>query len=1291
MIFEANANQIERLDQGQLVELLRRLIQAELNKNSIPLRSGTAPAQITIGDGGDDARVSWAGGPNDTDWLPSRFTIFQCKSGPTYPADLKSETWTKSSRGSETKILNEALQQLILHSGAYVVVTSKPVVGTKVDRRIEAIRNGINETSNDSSFLSSILIYDCNKLVEWTNTHPSVALWLNSLLNEIHLDGFQAFDDWGRAPEISEIEFQQDQDTRFVAKGMEIKTWENDDTSISEKKSFDEIREVISAFLLTRGKSVRVVGASGYGKTLFVRQLISCLTSIPQDVLSESQVIYCLHDDVKNQLQNITRTIADTGSRALLIVDDCPDSIHMKLNDIVQRDGSCCHLITIGVETKASGAPRNLIVELNAASDELIGHIAEATNKQVSDRNSLLIRQLSQGFPRMAVLATRALEGGDEELSSVETLISRIVWGEHEIDQSSFESLQLLSLFTIVGMENNAAHELEEIGRFCNKTARQMFNELQRFTGRGILCRQGDYGEVQPLPLAMRLSNQWLANNPAGTLDNLFRSLSEGMKLKMVGRLRWVSHSGTVSRFGRALLSEALPDEATLNSKFGSRLLDRFVHLVPDATMEHLNILLSGKSIDELAAFDTGRPYTIWALLKLAFRRHTFHAAARLLLKLGAAENESDSKNASGQFSNFYQLYLSGTEANPQEKLAVLDEGLADSDERVRKLCVDALNRMLQTGNFSRFSGWEHIGAREALKDWKPTTNEEIFNYYRGALLRLERIALNSNDPNHLTALSAIGSHLRSLLSMVSLLDEMQAMLSRLRAAYPEWNDAALAVNDWLYFNRNDAVGYRQRLRAYYDELLPKNPLELIYYYTSGSGSDIHDPDVSYDPEGDSDHRYGETKIHELVDAAPKESVYFLPLLNRLLEKPTNSAWIALVHIAKHVGDPECLMKHILRNMADDGNRDVMTSFARSIISGTAQTDKRMECLELALGTPVLSASSIELIASVRLDDSLMRRAIEYVRNDVVNPYQVSTLALNTTLQSVDENLIRQLVNTLLSKQTEGAWATVYFLDRVSHRADSRKEILRQSIKEAVTNQFLFGMQKYSGMDWYHWCSLAEYLLVDGNADECVKSELVDFIISVTHVDEFCVQLAFNNYAQKILRRIVFDSPLLAWEKYHAARACTEGQPIYRLSYLFGADFSEPSNPGILNDVPAEIYVTWMLQNKEERMSFILEWLQIFSISDNGRQWNPDFVSFIDGHVDRPERLNTLLSRLTNGFREGSYSNKLKAERDQLLQLKQASSNLNVHRWIDQAAMQIENLIPEQRRQEANIEASHRA
>lgn len=1294
MIFESNANQIERLDQNQLVDLLRRLIQAELNKNSIPLRSGTAPAQITIADGGDDARVSWSGGPNETDWLPSRFTIFQCKKGTTSPAGLKAETQTKSTQGTNAPKLNEALEEAISQSGAYVIVTPTPVVGTNVDRRIKAIREGISDTSNDPSLLSGIQIYDCNRLAAWTNTHPSVALWLNASLRDVHLGGFQTFEDWGRAPEISDIEFQKNDDTRFVAKGIEIQTWKNDDASISQEKSFNEICEVISTFLLTRGNAVRVIGPSGYGKTRFVHQLIESQAALPHDVLSESQIIYCLYEDVKDRLLNIAREISDTGSRALLIVDDCPDHIHTKLSEAAHRDSSRCHLITIGVSTKSQGMRRNLFVELNAASNELIGRIAEATNKQVSEKNALLIRELSQGFPRMAIVASQALEGGDEELSSVETLISRIVWGEHEIDQSAFESLQVLSLFTIVGMENNAAHELGEMAAFCGKTVRQMYSELQRFSERGVLFRQGDYGEVQPLPLAMRLLNQWLESNPASTLESLFRSLSEEMKLRMVGRLRWVSWSDKVSSFGHALLSEALPNETALNSEFGSKLLDRFVHLAPDATMEHLDRLLSGKSINELSAFDSGRRYTIWALEKLVFRRQTFDAAARLLLMLGAAENEDWSNNASGQFTGLYQLYLSGTVATPDQKLVVLDEGLAHADERVRKLCVDALNRMLETRHFSRSGGSEHIGAVEALEDWEPTTYGEIFDYYRAALSRLEKIALDTNDPNHQTALNTIGSHLRSLLSNVSLLDEIQAMIARLRQAYPGWHNAALGVNDWLYFDRNGAdEAYQQRLREYYDELLPTDVLEQIHYYSSGWATDIHDPDVSYDREGDNDHHYGENKIYELVDAAPKEAAYFFPLLDRFLEKPTNSGWIAVVRIARHVDDPENLLSHLLERITAGSEIAVLSNLVRNVISGSTQADrnKGLECLELALGVQSLSASSVEFLSSVGLDDALMHRVIEVVQNDRVEPHQVSVIAFHNVLQTIDEGLIELLVRTLLAKKAYGAWAAVDFLAQTLYRTDPKEGRLLQCLKASVVNRALFNKPCFSRMDWYHWCALVEKLFEGGHVDDAFSVQLVDFIISVTSVEEYNVQLSFDDYAQKILRKLIATSPSLVWEKYHEARATLEGRAWSRLPRLFEASMGDPSNPGVFNDISPEIYVPWMLENKVERMPFILGWIKLFVGAKNERQWNADFVSFVDAHVDRPEILDALRSRLFTGTWWGSFANKLEAERDILLQLQDLSRNPHVHRWISRTVSKIEQQVVEERRQDANREAYYKA
>ncbi len=1298
MIFEVTADQIERLDEGQMTGLLRRLIYAELNKNAVPLRSGATPAQINIPDGGDDARVSWIGGPNETDWLPGRFTVFQSKKGKTSPSRLRAETHTKSSQGSENPQLNEAIGEALSQSGAYVVVTATPVVGTNVDRRVEAIREGISDTGSDPSLLSSIQIYDCNKLSAWTNTHPSVALWLNALLRDVYLGGLQTFEDWGRAPEICEIKFQQSEDPRFVAKGQEIRTWKNEDASISQEKSFDEIREIISTFYLTRGNAARVIGPSGYGKTRLAHQLVASQISLPQDVLDESQIIYCLYEDVKGQLPNIALGIADTGSRALLVVDDCPDAVHTRLSEIVHRQGSHCLLMTIGVETKAHGRRRNLIIELNAASNELIGHIAEATNKKVSDKNAALIRELSQGFPGMAVLASRALEDGDEELSSVETLLSRIIWGEHEEDQSAFESLQLLSLFTIVGMENDTAHELEEMASFCGKTARDMYRELRRFTERGVLFRQGDYGEVRPIPLAMRLSNQWLESNPGGTLETLFRSLSEVMKLKMVGRLRWVSWSEKVTNFARTLLIEALPDLVSLDSEFGSKLLDRFVHLAPDAAMDHLDRLLSSKSIDELPAFDAGRLHIIWALEKLVFRRQTFDAAARLLLKLGAAKFQTEAlpkkedwaNNASGQFVGLFQLYLSGTEATPEEKLIVLDDGLADADERVRKLCIEALNRMLENGHFSRSAGSEHIGAGEALQDWRPETYREIFDYHRAALSRLEQIALDANDPNCERGLNSIGLHLRSLFSIVTLLDEIQAMTARLREAYPGWYKAAFGVNEWLYFDRNDAdEAYQRRLRKYYDGLLPTDPLEKIYFYSSGWA---HDPDACYDQDGNNDHAYGSNKINELVNASPRDAAYFFPLIDKYLAKQAKTGWIAINRVAQHVNDPECLLQHLLESTIADSEVAVVSGYVRNIISGAAQADrnKGLECLGLALSVQSLSAASIDFISAVGLDDELMRCAIELVQHDTVEPHQVSVLASSDILQTVTHGLIETLIITLLAKQEHGAWAAVDFL-AVLYRSDPKEGRLLQSLKQSVTNRALFEKPRYSPMDWYHWCELVEKLFDGGHIDDDFSVELVDFIISVTSVEKYNFQLGFDDYAQKILRRLISSSPRLVWAKYHEVRTAADRRAKYRLSSLFGGGVEHSSGPGILNDIPQEIYVPWMLENKEERMPFILDWIQLFTGAGNERNWKPEFVSFVDAHVDCPERLDGLCSRLTTGVWVGSYANKFEPGCNQLLQLRELSSNPHVRGWINRMVSWMEQKIMEARRQDANREASYRA
>jgi hypothetical protein len=98
MFFEADTKQIEQLNSLQLVELLRRLILAECRLVDIPLRAASVPLQITVADGGEDARVNWQGGLDSTNFFPARFCVFQSKA-----QNLTATSMTSPSSSSPTE------------------------------------------------------------------------------------------------------------------------------------------------------------------------------------------------------------------------------------------------------------------------------------------------------------------------------------------------------------------------------------------------------------------------------------------------------------------------------------------------------------------------------------------------------------------------------------------------------------------------------------------------------------------------------------------------------------------------------------------------------------------------------------------------------------------------------------------------------------------------------------------------------------------------------------------------------------------------------------------------------------------------------------------------------------------------------------------------------------------------------------------------------------------------------------------------------------------------------------
>lgn len=1294
-IFEVTPEQISRLEADQLVELLRRLVQSEMASNGIPLRSGAVPAQINIADGGEDGIVCWQGAPNETDFLPSRLNIFQAKKSDPGPAGMKKETWKKSSgKDGKTPELSDALKKALENSGAYIVVTSDPVVGNKRDRRLDAIKEGIKEAGHDPSVLAAIEIYDSNRLASWTSTHPSVALWLNTVLRDVHLHGFRTFDEWSEEPMIADVALQTTDEKRFWLRGADIRSWKKDDPDFEEYEAFATLNVRIAEFFGGFGRSVRVTGPSGFGKTRLANSIFAEGDAAAHESLDRRQVVYCEYEDVKDRVVNIAREIASTGSLCTLVIDDCPDQIHTRLCDIAGSSGSNLHLITLNVDTRTQGVKGNLVIELIPASTELIELIAKSVSKSISSADVSFVRELAQGFPRMAVLAAQAVDMGDQELSSVDALVHRIVWGDSKPDDEAYRSLQVLSLFTVFGAENEAAEELKNVSEFIGRTYESVFRDIVRFSERGVIRRMGDFAEVQPVPLAMRLAFEWLNSTPSGTLESLFRSLSPELQLRMAGRLRWLSWSDKVPDFADQLLSELVPDFDALNTELRSTMLDRFVHLAPNIAMAHLDSLLAGLSIDELQKLEAGRRHVVWALEKLVFPAETFEQASSLLLRLAAAENESWGNNATGQFVGLYKLQLSGTEADPERKLRVLDAGLSSEDERIRSVCMKALDSMLTTSHFSRSAGQERIGAGEALKDWRPKTYSEIFDYYRAALARLEEIALNQEDAFSGEALDSIGSNLRGLLQIGNLRDEVIDLIRRVSSQVPRWWRGVKALNESLYFDASEAKPEeKQPVLDAYHELVPDDPLEKILMFSSGWTGDFHDPEVPYARGGENDHYYAERTINEIVSTCPTEAGYFLPLLDHWLEKSHNSSGVAVGAIAKHVDNPVELITALLAQVSKGKDAQQCAGLARSTIHGanSKETPMGRVCLDEALQQEEFRAFSPSLIAAAGVDDSLMAQIIDWINQDVVAATQAMDLALGDVLAEVSPELIDRLVTVLLSKGTVGAWSAISFLAYHNFRTSELSSIDADMLKRAITHPQLFDKEQYDQMDSYHWKELAEKLIKYGHVDEEFAERLTTVIVNMVEIEEYSVQLRFDSDVQEILRQMIDVYPAVVWRSYHDKKAQASGLQVYRLGSLFRSDIGNPSEPGVLDSVPTQIMIPWLLEDRDSRIQEVLDWIRMFDGSERNATWSDEFIAFVDQHVKSPDELNPIRSRLVAGVWSGSWANKLELELDRVEQLGAFTSNTSVRIWATRLSDSLRRQIRDAQRDEANREAGYRA
>ena len=485
---------------------------------------------------------------------------------------------------------------------------------------------------------------------------------------------------------------------------------------------------------------IRLVGLSGLGKTRLVLEALL-------ENQDTSHKLYC--DVANNEERDVFKTIEslfDSYGKATIILDNCPYYFLEKV--YVMRCGKNATNPIIAINNDPNEKIDNLRYQEYrlAVSDEIVEDIIAKNADFFSPENKNKIIEFSGGVPFIAELLLEEWRK-TKEMGNISnrTLITKLL-GAEECSENRIIA-QSLSLFNSLGIEGDVRKEMVFVATNKNITSIEGENEIKErkfdtlihdYLGRRLLDRKGRFVFIRPLPIAWYLMCEWLTDCSKDRLHKVLEDIrtsdvSASLAPAFGTQFKDMSMSSKAIEMLDEILCVGSPfsDAEVINTEVGSRLFRSFVEVVPQSVANCLYSALSNRSIADLYRIVEARRNLVWTIEKLCFNPITFQKGAKLMLRLGCAETEEISNNATSQFMALFPIYLPSTAVSLKERLTFLHREI--NNEEQKELVLRAVDRALNTNSFIYFSGAE-IQGQSKLENYKPISRDEVEEYIRGCL-----------------------------------------------------------------------------------------------------------------------------------------------------------------------------------------------------------------------------------------------------------------------------------------------------------------------------------------------------------------------------------------------------------------------------------------------------------------------------------------------------------------------------------------------------------------------------
>lgn len=1226
-INQVTIEQINHLTDLPLSKVLHALLLAEAEKYKFTNYDRSVAFNITSGDGGNDGKMVWTGSPAQTNRLKKQSSLFQNKATELIPSKCFEEILLPEEDNKPRKLKVE-VEKIVDAHGSYILFTNKSITDSNKATRIAEFRRAMQVAGKTNHATLNIEVFDANTIKDWVNEHSSVVTLVQKL-NDIHRPlGFRTWDELN----------------------IDIKA---DETPYQNTTVIDSNIQLIQSSIDSE-KVIRIIGHSGLGKTRLILEAFR-----DKDATSKAlnqQFVYYDVGASANVGEIYNYVVSHRQNQfGIIVVDNCDVEAHNKLSEVIKPQGSL-KLITVGLEDSRSIEDGK--IKLNREDQrDLVRKIVEGKLSQSHNPSDIeYVTNLCEGYPWMAVKFCKAiLETGFTDFNTFlpDIFLKKLLFGTKPNNELEYEIIRACSVFSAFGFlddsfatvinqqyKDSLQNQMDFIRtKVCDSEINETkFRETcQKFLSEDIIEKRGTFYIVKPTVLAIHLAAEWLTVTATTKIKDIIEHLKENsLDQKFLERLTDLDQLdkakdiveelwGRTSFFGSA---------EVLNTSWGSLLFRYVVEVNPVATTNAITNAFGGASKEELLNATEGRRNLVWALEKLCFHNDTFYEAAKVLFQFAVSENETWANNATNQIAQLFQRFLAGTEANYEDRIAVLEWALEKNDPDYTRIAIKCISRaFIASGNHVRSGGAEKQGSGAPLVDFQPKTWDEIKTYWQTLTDMLVTIAVENNENSEL-AKNVIAGAIRTLVGDNFPYISINAVTEVLKVTEGVWIDALSEFKKALAYEKHIASETREIVKTLIDELTPKSVHDQFNLKVVQAEFDYG---FKKDKQGNYIDRQ-KIKADEFAEYLVKENIDWSEEIPFLLVGEQRQTLNFGKKIGEISNDARSILDAAFNALAPFSTDQQNSSLIIGLLLGISDKALFEEFLDRFIDDSRIAFHAFNLVRVYEADITAFNKLFKLVDEKDFPIQSFQNLRFGSPLSRLSAEDVDGFCKRIASYGIEGKWMAVSLLFMHCYNNDENWQIHKGLMRDLIVGDNLILGQQRNSMDPFNWTTSVTKLLNKTNDNELAKV-IAEQLIEFSNDKNF--SYAFDSYLFEVFR-VLFEQYFKAIWPTISAGLVSDSITYMHLKSMIGSKNGSYGKQGVLFVFPdnyTEIY-TWCETDPKAvlRIAYMMPIVQQTNVVDEDTEettqevdWHPFTKGFIDKFGKNEKMLNELSANM------GSY------------------------------------------------------